>query len=113
MGRHQQQYDAVAGTNEEQLLNSTLDAGDDWAFENPTVIKGVKQPTQCRDLWAAILFYIQLLTCITIACIYGVPAMSRSSSSSSGDSHHGSSRTSSNDADDYEDYKGLLTGKKT
>ena len=114
LGRQQQQqYDAVAGTNEEQLLNSTLDAGDDWAFENPIVIKGVKQPTQCRDLWAAILFYIPLLTCITIACIYGVPAMSRSSSSSSGDSHHGSSRTSSNDADDYEDYKGLLTGKKT
>jgi hypothetical protein len=120
MGRQQQQqYDAVAGTNEEQLLNSTLDAGD-WdndphhsSFENPTVIKGVKQPTQCRDLWAAILFYIQLLTCITIACVYGVPAISRSSSSSSGDSHHGSSRSSSNDADDYEDYKGLLIGKKT
>ena len=114
LGRQQQQqYDAVAGTNEEQLLNSTLDAGDDWAFENPIVIKGVKQPTQCRDLWAAILFYIQLLTCITIACIYGVPAISRSSSSSSGDSHHGSSRSSSKDADDYEDYKGLLIGKKT
>ena len=118
MGRQQQQYDAVAGTNEEQFLNSTLDAGD-WddphhsSFENPTVIKGVKQPTQCRDLWAAILFYIQLLTCITIACVYGVPAISRSSSSSSGDSH-GSSRSSSNDdADDYEDYKGLLIGKKT
>jgi hypothetical protein len=119
MGRHQQQqqqYDAVVGTNEEQLLHSTLDAGDGEdphsSFENP-IVKGVKQPTQCRDVWAAVLFYIQLLTCITIACVYGVPAISRSSTSSGDYPGSRSSSSAATDADDYEDYKGLLIGKKT
>lgn len=120
MGRQQQQYDAVAGTNEEQLLHSTLidpsmvgRGGDDADLEedphyseNP-IVKGVKQPTQCRDLWAAVLFYIQLLGCVIVASLYGVPAITRSSSSSSSGDYDGG-RSSS---DDYEDYKGLLTGE--
>ena len=118
MGRSRQQYDAVAGTNEEGLLHSTLIdpslGGEDSDWEDPhmtenPVVKGVRQPTQCRDSWAAMLFYIQLLGCVIVACMYGVPAITRSSSS--GENHGGRSSSAASNADDYEDYKGLLTGE--
>lgn len=118
MGRQQQQYDAVAGTNEEQLLHSTTliddpsfrggDAdGEDPQYSEYPIVKGVQQPTQCRDSWAAILFYAQLLCCVIVARLYGVPATTRSFYSSGENNHEGHSSS----AADYKDYKGLLTGE--
>ena len=118
MGRPRQQYDAVAGTNEEGLLHTLIDpsslGGEDADWEDPhmtenPVVKGIRQPTQCRDSWAAMLFYIQLLGCVIVACMYGVPAITRSSSS--GENHGGRSSSAASNADDYEDYEGLLAGE--
>lgn len=37
--------------------------------------KGEKQPSACRDAWAAILFYAQAIAVIAVCVIYGVPAL--------------------------------------
>ena len=99
---------------EEQLLQETLiDPENDDYFDNPwgegvaTTTKGVKQPTRCRDSWAAILFYGQLAGVAVVAGMFGVPAVARAVDTSSSTSPSSSSSSSSSSEVDY---TGLLYG---
>ncbi|KAL3791047.1 hypothetical protein ACHAW5_002824 [Stephanodiscus triporus] len=94
MGRGQQE--------EQPFLDAPLidsenndDVGDPSYYHgnNATTVVGVRQPTRCRDSWAAMLFYGQLAGVAAVAGILGAPAIvgregvdddGSSSSSSSG-----------------------------
>ena len=93
---------------EEQLLHETLiDPENDDYFDNPwgegvATTRGVKQPTRCRDSWAAILFYGQFAGVAVVAGMFGVPAVARAVDTSSSSSSSSSSEV---------DYAGLLYGE--
>ena len=65
------------GNSEEEALTSTLI--DPESFDNPvrSYQKGEVQESKCRDLWAAILFYGQLIAIACVCGIFGVPAVKR------------------------------------
>jgi len=49
------------------------------AFSGGDVLKGEKQPSQCRDAFFALLFYAHMAAMLAVAVIYGGPALSQSS----------------------------------
>ena len=61
--------------SEEEALTSTLI--DPESFDNPvrSYQKGEVQESKCRDAWAAILFWTQLIAIACVCGIYGVPAV--------------------------------------
>jgi hypothetical protein len=94
---------------EEQLLHETLiDPENDDYIDNPwgevvATTRGVKQPTRCRDSWAAILFYGQFVGVAVVAGMFGVPAVARAVDTSSS--------SSSSSSSSGVDYAGLLYGE--
>ena len=63
------------GNSEEEALTSTLI--DPESFDNPvpSYQKGEVQESKCRDAWAALLFYAQLIAIACVCGIFGVPAV--------------------------------------
>mmetsp|Transcript_4365 Transcript_4365/g.6522 ORF Transcript_4365/g.6522 Transcript_4365/m.6522 type:complete len:485 (-) Transcript_4365:41-1495(-) len=65
------------GINEEETLTTTLIDPESLDNPNPTYQKGELQESKCRDAWAAILFYAQLIAVCCVCGILGVPAVRR------------------------------------
>ena len=95
----------MGGGNEQEDdddLNTTLI--DPESLDNPTpqYQKGSLQESKCRDAWAAILFYAQLIAIGCVCGIFGVPAIQKNISSaadSGGEEPVGNNKT---------DYIGLI-----
>ena len=65
------------GINEEEALTSTLIDPESLDNPNPPYQKGQVQDPKCRDAWAAILFYAQLIAVACVCGVLGVPAVQR------------------------------------
>eukprot|EP00577_Skeletonema_sp_RCC1716_P033674 CAMPEP_0113394666 /NCGR_PEP_ID=MMETSP0013_2-20120614/12664_1 /TAXON_ID=2843 ORGANISM="Skeletonema costatum, Strain 1716" /NCGR_SAMPLE_ID=MMETSP0013_2 /ASSEMBLY_ACC=CAM_ASM_000158 /LENGTH=152 /DNA_ID=CAMNT_0000278589 /DNA_START=74 /DNA_END=528 /DNA_ORIENTATION=- /assembly_acc=CAM_ASM_000158 len=65
------------GINEEETLTATLIDPESLDSPNPAYQKGETQESKCRDAWAAILFYAQLIAVCCVCGILGVPAVRR------------------------------------
>lgn len=87
---------------EEQHLTETLIDPENLDNPDGQWTKGEKQPNQCRDAWAAILFYAQFIAIACVAGILGVPAVEKAIDSASDDASSSPSSSSS------PDYTGLL-----
>ena len=59
----------------EESLATSLVPPESVDNPNREFTKGEPQPTQCRDAWAAILFYAQFIAIIAVAAVLGVPAV--------------------------------------
>lgn len=88
------------GLNDEETLTSNLI--DPSSLDDPLapVSKGEVQDPKCRDAWAAILFYAQLIAVCCVCGVFGVPAVQRSISGQQQDEEEGAM-----------DYTGLIYGK--
>lgn len=81
---------------EEQLSQNLIDPetldnpGGEWT-------KGEKQEAKCRDAWAAILFYAQLIAIFAVAGVLGIPAIQKNA----GDG-------TTTDSTSFDDYSGLI-----
>ena len=92
-------------SQEEQSLTETLVDPENLDPPNGSVwTKGTKQPNQCRDAWAAILFYAQFIAIAVVAGMLGVPAVNKATDD-------GSSSTFQKGASSTTDYTGLLYGE--
>ncbi|KAL7539327.1 hypothetical protein ACHAXR_009184 [Thalassiosira sp. AJA248-18] len=87
--------------NEEQHLTETLIDPENLDNPDGQWTKGEKQPTQCRDAWAAILFYAQFIAIAVVAGMLGVPAVQKAINDDS-------SATSYQTSESSPDYSGLL-----
>lgn len=108
MGRKGSRYDEQEPLAE--ALFSPIDDADSDGHEQITTLqwtKGEQQPPQCRDAWAAILFYGQLISIGVLAMLWGVPAVQKAIITSG-------SGSSENEADSSSDYDnmGLLYGER-
>ena len=108
MGRKGSRYDEQEPLAE--ALFSPIDDADSDGHEQITTLqwtKGEQQPPQCRDAWAAILFYGQLISIGVLAMVWGVPAVEKAIISSG-------SGSSENEADSSSDIDsmGLLYGER-
>jgi hypothetical protein len=109
------------GQEEEQLLRDTLidpaenDDLDPSYYGNDVVVavadRGVKQPTRCRDSWAALLFYGQILGISVVAGMFGIPAVRRAIDDESNSSSSSSSSASGGEEEDEVNYVGLIYGE--
>ena len=63
------------GINDEETLTTTLIDPESLDNPNPTYQKGELQESKCRDAWAAILFYAQLIAVCCVCGVLGVPAV--------------------------------------
>ena len=92
-------------SQEEQSLTETLVDPENLDPPSGSVwTKGTKQPNQCRDAWAAILFYAQFIAIAVVAGMLGVPAVNKTTDD-------GSSSTFQNASSSTTDYTGLLYGE--
>lgn len=82
---------------EEASLTDTLIDPENLDNPNGQWTKGEQQPTQCRDAWAAILFYAQFIAVAVVAGVLGVPAVQKATDTDS-----------FQDSSDAVDYSGLL-----
>ena len=64
-------------TSQEENLTETLIDPENLDNPDGEWTKGEPQPSQCRDAWAAILFYAQLIGIAVVAGMYGVPAIEK------------------------------------
>jgi hypothetical protein len=74
---------------EEELLQDTLIDPENDNFGNLTyggVVRGARQSTRCRDLWAATLFYGRFVGVGVAAGALGMPAVRRAVDNSRGSS---------------------------
>jgi hypothetical protein len=62
---------------DEDNLNSRLVSPETLDDPNRQYTKGEQQPTGCRDAWAAILFYAQAISVVSLCAILGVPALNK------------------------------------
>lgn len=62
------------GVDEDNLSNRLVspEAIDD---PNRSFTKGEQQPSGCRDAWAGILFYAQVIAIVSVCVIFGVPVL--------------------------------------
>ena len=92
-------------SQEEQSLTETLVDPENLDPPNGSVwTKGTKQPNQCRDAWAAILFYAQFIAIAVVAGMLGVPAVNKATDNSGSFQNSASGGTT--------DYTGLLYGER-
>ena len=92
----------TADESYEETLTTTLI--DPESLDNPTpqIQKGeLQDPKRCRDAWAAILFYVQLVGIGCVCGILGVPAVQKNigAAAADGGSNGGASQV---------DYTGLV-----
>jgi len=85
-------------SQEERSLTDTLIDPENLDNPDGQWTKGEKQPTQCRDAWAALLFYAQFIAIAVVAGMLGVPAVQKATDGS------GSYQNSNSTVD----YTGLL-----
>ena len=91
-------------SQEEQNLTQTL--VDPENLDNPDGqwTKGEQQPPQCRDAWAAVLFYAQFVAVAVVAGVLGVPAVEKYTADDG-------SSSLNEDSSSTVDYTGLLYGE--
>ena len=96
----------MVGQEEQHLTETLVDpenldnpAGQQWT-------KGEQQPPQCRDAWAAVLFYAQFIASAVVAGVLGVPAVQKYNDTDDSSNFGGSSSS-----DSSIDYTGLLYGE--
>jgi len=79
---------------EEHLSQNLIDPE---TLDNPSGewTKGEKQESKCRDAWAAILFYAQLLAIFVVAGVLGIPAIEKNAGDVT-------------DSTSFDDYSGLI-----
>jgi hypothetical protein len=101
MGRKGSQYD-----EQEPLAEALFSPIGDDGHEQITLqwTKGEQQPPQCRDAWAAILFYGQLISIGVLAMLWGVAAVQKAITTTGGSENE---TDSSSDIDSM----GLLYGE--
>mmetsp|Transcript_56031 Transcript_56031/g.119144 ORF Transcript_56031/g.119144 Transcript_56031/m.119144 type:complete len:497 (+) Transcript_56031:154-1644(+) len=92
----------MAGQTEQHLAETLIDPEN---LDNPdgNWTKGEQQEPKCRDAWAAVLFYGQVIAIASVAGVLGVPAMEKFDSTS---------QTSSSSTVDYTGliYASLIAG---
>ena len=94
-------------SQEEQSLTETLVDPENLDPPNGSVwTKGTKQPNQCRDAWAAILFYAQFIAIAVVAGMLGVPAVNKATDDGSSSTFQKGASSSTTD------YTGLLYGER-
>lgn len=94
----------MAGQSEQSLTETLIDP-ENLDNPDPQFTKGEVQPKQCRDAWAALLFYAQFIAVTVVCFALGVPAVQRAVDSVSEDNDTGGGGES---ADGGIDYTGLI-----
>lgn len=84
-------YQTIKMGVDEDNLSDRLVSPEAIDDPNRPFTKGEQQPVTCRDAWAAILFYAQMIAVVSVSIIFGIPVLQNGVSDASQSDQQGES----------------------